>query len=204
MVRAPVRLLISSVLLGAASVACSAKPAMPPLVDSANAQRAAQNQAVTTSRRTAIVDAAARVARSVVSISVLSRRQVSASEPMDFFSFFVPQTQERQVQGYGTGFVVRPGGIIVTNQHVVDNADSITVSLADGRDFPAKLLGEDPHLHEMISETSAPLVLLGERALELELVDHPGFEKDLAEFFLVFHRPSNVAASKRRAGTGKF
>ncbi len=144
MVRASFRLLISSAVLGAAAVACSAKPALPPLVDSANAQRVAQNQAVATSRRTAIVDAAARAARSVVSISVLSRRQVSAGEPGDFFSFFVPQTQERQVQGYGTGFVVRPGGIIVTNQHVIDNADSITVSLPDGRDFPARLLGEDP------------------------------------------------------------
>ncbi|MSR01993.1 MAG: PDZ domain-containing protein [Gemmatimonadetes bacterium] len=144
MVRASFRLLISSVVLGAASVACSAKPAMPPLIDSANAQRSAQNQTLTTSRRTAIVDAAARVARSVVSISVVSRRQVPAGDPMDFFSFFVPRTQERQIQGYGTGFVVRPGGIIITNQHVVDNADSITVSLADGRDFTARLLGEDP------------------------------------------------------------
>lgn len=144
MFRASFRLLISSVVLGAASVACSAKPAMPPLIDSANAQRSAQNQTLTTSRRTAIVDAAARVARSVVSISVVSRRQVPAGDPMDFFSFFVPRTQERQIQGYGTGFVVRPGGIIITNQHVVDNADSITVSLADGRDFTARLLGEDP------------------------------------------------------------
>ena len=87
--------------------------------------------------------AAERVGPSVVSISVLSRRRIPASDPFDFFSFFVPQTTERMVQGYGTGFVIRPGGIIITNQHVVENADSITVSLPDGTDLPATLLGAD-------------------------------------------------------------
>ncbi len=145
MVRASSRLLISALGLAALSVACSSR-AEGPLVDQASAQRPAQTQAqaITSSRRTAIVDAAARASGSVLSISVLSRRRVPASDPFDFFSFFVPQTTERLVQGYGTGFVIRPGGIIITNQHVVDGADSITVSLADGADLPARLLGADP------------------------------------------------------------
>ena len=48
------------------------------------------------------------------------------------------------VEGYGTGFVIRPNGIILTNQHVVANADRVVVTLADGTDLPASVLGEDP------------------------------------------------------------
>ncbi len=116
----------------------------PPLVSQASAQRAVPTVAIDASRRTAIVDAAAKVSRSVVSISVVGRRQVQARDPFDFFSLFVPQNTEQVVQSWGTGFVARAGGIIITNQHVVDNADSITVSLPDGSDVPARRLGEDP------------------------------------------------------------
>lgn len=146
MVRASLRFLIASLLLAGAFVACSDRQQdAAPLGDQASAQRAATySSAIDTSRKTAIVDAVTRVAPSVVSISVLSRRRVAAGESSDFFSFFVPQTTERTVQGYGTGFVAKPNGIIVTNQHVVEGADSITVSLPDGTDLPATLLGEDP------------------------------------------------------------
>ena len=54
--------------------------------------------------------------------------------PWDFF--FVPE-RSRMVEGYGTGFVVRPNGIIITNQHVVANADRVVVTLPDGTDLPA-------------------------------------------------------------------
>ena len=42
------------------------------------------------------------------------------------------------------GFVIRPNGIIVTNQHVVANATKVVVTLPDGTDLPARVLGEDP------------------------------------------------------------
>ena len=134
---------LSTPLLAALAGACS-RGSETPLIQPANAQRAAQNAAIDASRRTAIVDAAAKVSRSVVSISIIGRRQVQARDPFDFFSLFVPQTTEQVVQGYCTGFVIRQTGIIITNQHCIDNADSITVSLPDGSDLPAKRLGEDP------------------------------------------------------------
>lgn len=110
---------------------------------SATQSRAAANDALSGSRRTAIVDAAARVGPSVVSISVTSHQRVQQqASPFDFF--FVPQEGEQVVQGYGTGFVLRADGIIVTNQHVVAGADTIVVTLRDGTDLPAELLGEDP------------------------------------------------------------
>ena len=113
------------------------------LVSSAAAQvaaHAASGQAAT-ARRTAIVAAVERAAGAVVSINVTSTREAPARSPWDFF--FVPEGA-RVVQGYGTGFVIRPNGIIVTNQHVVANATKVVVTLADGTDLTARVLGEDP------------------------------------------------------------
>jgi serine protease Do len=49
----------------------------------------------------------------------------------------------QKAQAVGTGFIIDPSGIVVTNFHVAGKADSITVTLSDGRKFPAKLLGGD-------------------------------------------------------------
>jgi serine protease Do len=51
--------------------------------------------------------------------------------------------QHQQVAGAGSGFIVDSTGIIVTNNHVVDHADKIVVSLTDGRQLPATVLGRD-------------------------------------------------------------
>ena len=48
-----------------------------------------------------------------------------------------------KAQAVGSGFIIDPSGIIVTNNHVANNASSIVVSLSDGRKLPAKLLGAD-------------------------------------------------------------
>src|SRR6202166_738924 len=51
--------------------------------------------------------------------------------------------RHEQVAGAGSGFIIDPSGIIVTNNHVVDHADKITVSLTDGRQLPATVIGRD-------------------------------------------------------------
>ncbi|HYC31112.1 MAG TPA: trypsin-like peptidase domain-containing protein [Gemmatimonadales bacterium] len=105
------------------------------------AQAAAASASIDASRRTAIVAAAERASAAVVSINVSSRQQARARSPWDFF--FVPD-RSQVVEGYGTGFVVRADGTIVTNQHVVANAERVVVTLPDGGDLPARVLGEDP------------------------------------------------------------
>ncbi len=53
------------------------------------------------------------------------------------------RTHREQMLGAGSGFVIDPSGVIVTNNHVVGQADNITVSFSDGTELPAKVLGSD-------------------------------------------------------------
>jgi len=102
---------------------------------------AQQADPIGTQRHSVIALAAARVAPSVVSVGVVRReRQLPRSL---FEQMMVPRGYERRVEGLGTGFLVSDDGLIITNQHVTSAADQIIVTLRDGRDFPARLLGED-------------------------------------------------------------
>ncbi len=62
----------------------------------------------------------------------------------DDFFFGGPQGGERRMPGLGSGVIVDPDGIILTNNHVVAQADSIQVTLADNRTLDAEVVGTDP------------------------------------------------------------
>lgn len=61
----------------------------------------------------------------------------------EFFRRF-DQPKERKERGLGSGAIVDPNGLIITNNHVVGKADEIRVTLSDKREFKAKLIGTDP------------------------------------------------------------
>ena len=66
-----------------------------------------------------------------------------------FFRFFFgdeaqPQTREKERQGAGSGVIIRPDGYIVTNNHVVQNATKIEVTLNNNKTYPATVIGTDP------------------------------------------------------------
>jgi serine protease Do len=63
----------------------------------------------------------------------------------DFFKQFDPRQQQQQpMEGSGSGFLVSQDGYILTNNHVVADADKLTVTLLDKRVFKAKVIGRDP------------------------------------------------------------
>jgi len=86
-----------------------------------------------------ISDVAEKVVDSVVNISV--EAEVEADPFSGFFGDEGPQKQ----QGKGSGVIVTQNGRILTNAHVVNHATDITVTLQDGTELDAKVVGVDPH-----------------------------------------------------------
>jgi serine protease Do len=105
------------------------------------AARDSASQSVAQTRRTALVRAAESVAPSVVSVNVLRRQTV---RPRSLFEdFFLGPGVSREVQGLGSGFILDERGYVLTNEHVVRGATEVVVTLADGRDVQAEIVGTD-------------------------------------------------------------
>ncbi len=90
---------------------------------------------------------------SVVHIEVTAREETANPllpfENDPFFRYFfgvpnAPRKFKRDVKGIGTGMIIDASGNIMTNYHVAGGASKLDVLLADGRKFPAKLIGVDP------------------------------------------------------------
>jgi serine protease Do len=121
-----------------------------------------------------IADVAAKVTPSVV--NVFSERQVRQPEVSPFLSdpffqyFFdlperglqrVPQRQ----RSLGSGVIVSRDGVILTNNHVVANAETIRVALKDGRELDAKVVGTDPQSDIAVlrvNERNLPAIEIGD------------------------------------------
>ncbi len=89
-----------------------------------------------------IVREAAPAVVNVYSRRTVARRSPFAGDPF-FERFFGPQVRRREVQSLGSGVIVDPSGVIVTNNHVVEGARELRVVLSDRREFEAELLLAD-------------------------------------------------------------
>jgi serine protease Do len=115
----------------------------------------------------------------VVNVEVVEKTQpgglqgLSPNDPFyDFFKRFgvpapgqEPRGNQPPVKGAGSGFIISPDGYILTNTHVVANAEEVTVRLTDRREFPAKVLGADERTDVAvikINATNLPTVRLGD------------------------------------------
>jgi serine protease Do len=90
-------------------------------------------------------DVAERINPSVVNIDSASRGTREGRRPRrdDLFDG-PPREMDTPRQGSGSGFVIDRDGFILTNYHVIEDADRITVTLADGRTFKGQVIGTDP------------------------------------------------------------
>ena len=124
--------------------------ALPSLARAAAPPEHIDPMSISRSRRTAIVTAAQRVSPAVVSVSVVTTRIVRADPyglPFhdEFFDrFFPPSLYRERVPGLGSGVIVDADGIVLTNSHVIRDAEEVKVNLPDGRHFDARLLGDSP------------------------------------------------------------
>jgi serine protease Do len=116
----------------------------------------------------------------VVNISVSGMRKETGDEedgaafngdPFEFFRHFQQgphgqmQPREVPVHGLGSGFIVSPDGVILTNAHVVKDANEVTVKLTDRREYRAKVLGADPKTDIAVIKINAshlPVVKIGD------------------------------------------
>ncbi|MBR2436872.1 MAG: trypsin-like peptidase domain-containing protein [Alistipes sp.] len=81
-------------------------------------------------------------------VNIVATKQVEGRQYFDpFFEFFgYPQggTQQREAKAGGSGVIISEDGYIVTNNHVIEGATKLRVTLPDGRAFDAKTIGTDP------------------------------------------------------------
>jgi len=145
------------------------------------------------------------VTPAVVNISVRGNREVRGN--VDPFQYFfgnrrgAPRTQERPFQGLGSGVVIdKDKGYIVTNFHVINDADEIIVTLKDGRTFEAKKLGGDEQ------SDIAVLQIDPENLTELKLADSDDVR--VGDFVVAIGNPfglgqtvtSGIVSAKGRSG----
>ncbi|MEX0269280.1 HhoA/HhoB/HtrA family serine endopeptidase [Leptolyngbyaceae cyanobacterium UHCC 1019] len=118
-----------------------------------------------------VVNAVERVGAAVVRIdssrTVRGRTPAIFNDPMfrQFFGSQIPSAPSNRVErGQGSGFIIRSNGLIVTNAHVVSGADTVTVTMKDGRELKGRVLGADSLTDVAVIKveaTNLPTVTLG-------------------------------------------
>lgn len=105
----------------------------------------------------------------------------------DFFGFLNPQLRNRTYQTSGSGVIIKENGYIITNNHVVQDADKIQVTLNDKRTFKAEIIGNDP---------SADLAVLKIEAKELPIIEFGDSDKTkIGQWVLAVGNPFNLTST---------
>ena len=140
-----------------------------------SAESAVQPSETAVQLEQAFISVAQEVGPTVVSISAVHTERVRGYyfSPFEdeftqrFFQDFFGEVPYREFKriGLGSGFIIDPEGYILTNEHVVGDADEIHVTLADGREFHAEVKGRDPRSDLAVVKIPAkglPIAALGD------------------------------------------
>jgi len=104
---------------------------------------------------------------------------------MEYFGYRNPRP--REVSGYGSGVIITGDGYIITNNHVIEDAESIEVTLNDNRIFTAELVGRDP---------SSDIALIKIKANDLPYIKYGDSDQlKLGEWVLAVGNPYNLTSS---------
>jgi len=101
--------------------------------------------------------------------------------------FYGPQSRQREVKGYGSGVIITSDGYIITNNHVVEDAQKVSVELNDKRRFDADIVGRDP---------STDIALLKIKADGLPFAKYGNSDElKLGEWVLAVGNPFNLGST---------
>ena len=109
--------------------------------------------------------AAQKASPAVVSINTSQRPSKNPNAQDPWFRFFYGEQEDNAPAGLGSGVIVSPEGHILTNNHVIEDADDIEVVLADGRRAAAKVMGTDPETDLALLKITLdklPVIVLGQ------------------------------------------
>jgi Do/DeqQ family serine protease len=132
--------------------------------------------------------AAERTVHAVVHVRVKSeQKQVDVNNPFYEFFYGGQMPKSEPVSGFGSGVIVSSDGYIITNNHVIDKADEISVKLNDNREFVAELVGADP---------STDLALLKIKAKDLPTIPFGNSDSlKIGQWVLAVGNPFNLTST---------
>jgi len=131
--------------------------------------------------------AAEQTVHAVVHVHTTSTRGSQYDNPIIEYFYGNRSPRQREVQGYGSGVIISNDGYIITNNHVIEDAQAIEVTLNDNRTFEAELTGRDP---------SSDIALLKIKAKNLPFIRYGDSEQlKLGEWVLAVGNPFNLTSS---------
>ncbi len=134
--------------IGTTLCLCVLIASMSPVLAQQQEEGAGAGQ-VAQERKTAITRAVEKASPAVVSVNVIERRRIRDPRYQyyddEYVRFFLRRSpyREQRVQGTGSGFVISSDGYVVTNEHVLGQAETIEVLFPDGRTLTAEPVGRD-------------------------------------------------------------
>lgn len=131
--------------------------------------------------------AAEQTVHAVVHVRTSATYSVRSSNPIMEFFYGDSYHGKQEVKGYGSGVIITSDGYIITNYHVIDNAEKITVKLNDNREFDAQIIGSDP---------STDIALLKVKAENLPFIKYGDSDQlRLGEWVLAVGNPFNLTST---------